>query len=330
MDGDTTLWGLLVSSFLLILAYKGYDLLWGVPRRDGSLKAIVEVKRNKRFPNGNALTAKYTGSETLDQWMITPVILYEGLLDGSNLPYFLMLLDVHASMQATSTVMLVRLAAVHALPTSLTALTIAGLGMLNQAYGAAFVYPLYCMAEIMLDAIAPTKLAFRFPITVRQTQAIWIASMIGFAFPLIFAYPWLLSLQRPLRQKIVAYYRFAPLAFAAAYFVADRVGDSLAFMHTVSAHQTLVTVLDIATVYATIGHFAALVLPLFQPKPWHALRRVFLPTSSHIRPGSQRMISDAAHRFLQYDIYVIGAAFFVWQFWVEKGWKSNDQLWLEQ
>lgn len=121
MIQTTALTLLLPLMSLLFVACLGYHLLWRVPLQDGSLKAIVEVKRSKRFANGTRLRVVYTGHKGLDEWLLTPVIFYEGLLDRPKLPHLLMLLDVHLSMQTTATVMLVQLAAVHRLPGPLVA-----------------------------------------------------------------------------------------------------------------------------------------------------------------------------------------------------------------
>lgn len=201
---------------------------------------------------------------------------------------------------------------------------LAGLGMFNQAYGAAFVYPLYCLSEILLDIAGVSTSTPQHSLTAAQAHAIWTTSMFGFLLPILFVAPWLFGLPRPLRQKVVAYYRFAPLAFAATFLIAEKVFPFLPAVGKVPSFRMIATVLDMATAYAAIGHIIALILPLLKKSPLATLSRVFLPTSSHIRPGSKAMISDAAHRFLQYDLYVIGATFLLWDFRMQWSWMVSD------
>lgn len=146
------------------LAWLGYYLLWTAALRHGARAAMVAVKRTNRFPDGTPLIQRYTPIAALDRQLISAVIFYHGLLDGTDPAHGLLLVDVHSTMQATALCIMaqtraslpftasllwvkqhVLLDSHHLLTGSLRIPTV--WGIVNQFYGAAFVYPLYLLCQ---------------------------------------------------------------------------------------------------------------------------------------------------------------------------------------
>ena len=86
-----------------------------------------------------------------------------------------------------------------------------------------------------------------------------------------------------------------------------------------SSEDVVATTLDMATTFAAFFHITAILIPLIRPYSLATLKRVFLPNNAYVAEEGKDVITNTAHRFLQYDLYVVGAAFLLWSVWVSQG-----------
>lgn len=207
-------------------------------------------------------------------------------------------------------------------------------GILNQAYGAAFVYPLYCAVSLLPDGeylnrvLQAGKANSLAPV---EGKALLILAALGGFLPLTFISPALFGLSTEVRHTVIAAYRLAPVVFVAAFAVTLQITRKLENAkhaggsgrkngpESVRAQQKLSTAYLIAGVEAAFVHGCAIATPLMKSPPTEAVARllqVFAPWSTHVDSATPTVIGDAGHLFLQYDMVIIGLTFVLFGYWL--------------
>ena len=90
-----------------VLSAAGFYLLWGLMLQNGTARAMGAVKETRTFPDGAPLRTTFTGLPALDSRLLSAVVFYDGLLNRADPVHGLLLVDLHAAMQATALCMLV-------------------------------------------------------------------------------------------------------------------------------------------------------------------------------------------------------------------------------
>ncbi|KAB2571918.1 hypothetical protein DBV05_g9426 [Lasiodiplodia theobromae] len=289
----------LLAGYQCVLAWIGYDRLWRVPVQNGSLLAIGRVAKTGRFANGSPLIRRYTGVAALDRRLATAVVFYTDLVDPSNDSAErnrLLLVQVHSTMQATAFCMLAATRRGPSLP-AVQLLIPAAWGMINQFWGAAFVYPLY----LAIDSGSALL-----PLNQDAVPALLLSACIGALIPLALLYPaYAPSCSAELRQRSIALYRLAPIAFVVMHLGLEQITP--AFFRATSVPPAAPYLA--AGLLAAAAHVYSVSAALVRGGR-KLLALVFWPEGpSAKRPAA--MVPDAAHLFLWYDLAVIAPSFFV-------------------
>lgn len=192
-------------------------------------------------------------------------------------------------------------------------------GVLNQAWGAATVYPIYCFAHVArwlptqnqkdLDA------AFIGPKAVSEALPLPAVAIVTSLTPLILLYPAMVtscSAQR--RQTIIAMYRLTPPVLAllrpAASVILRRARVAgQGEVDRVRAQRLTAASLAVTGATATLAHWYAIGAAMWTQGS--TLARVFLPpafTDLGERTSQGPIIAEAAHEFLQWDVIAVGMA----------------------
>ncbi|PLB39707.1 uncharacterized protein BDW47DRAFT_11863 [Aspergillus candidus] len=302
-------WRLLFSTgYCGGLAWLGYYCLWSVSLRHATA-AIMEVRRTSRFADGTPLLRRFSPFPTLDAKLVPAVIFYNGLMDGSDPVHRLLLVDIHSTMQATALCILVSSRSSSSSSLFLIVPTI--WNIFNQFYGAAFVYPLYLLLESVsrgFDTLRPVDNS-------RVSAALLVSALLGSLLPFTFLFPAFIPCSVARKQRAIALYRFAPIIFALVQWVGEHLPlEALSVgVHPDSAPYVA------AGLAAAVGHFYALggaVAAARQPRGgtirWshigYVFRRLYLPSATP-PPSGIAVLPQAAHTFLQYDVWILLAAF---------------------
>ncbi|KAL0933412.1 cytochrome b5 [Colletotrichum truncatum] len=300
-----------MHTYFLGLSLVGYDSLWGRMVRSGVAGAIGSVKRTGIFPNGDALRTSFTGLAGVDQYLIPAVIFYNNILSNGSANDRMLLISLFTTMQTMSHCMLVLGWNRGKRPWWATWEHLFW-GVYNQAWGAAAVYPLYCFShaegflrdnETETDEQRPIG-----PSDPTEALALIPTAILGSITPAMLLYPaFNPGCDTGLRQGIIAFYRFTPLALALAHpffsSVQKKAQGSYQWKSPPIKSESLVaTSLVISGAVATVGHGWALLGSISS-----GIRGVFWP-SKQLNLVSPMMIADGARDFLQWDIIVITAA----------------------
>lgn len=184
-------------------------------------------------------------------------------------------------------------------------------GVFNQAWGAAAVYPLYCFTHVqrfLEDHRNQPKDHMIGASNPEEAFALVPAAILGAITPAMLLYPaFTATCSMDQRQRLIALYRFTPLALAFAHpffvWVQSKMPRSYNLKSKQPASKNFVTAsLLISGATAAAGHLWALAC-----SEHGGIRRTFTPTAS-IDLASPMVIADGARDFLQWDIFVITAA----------------------
>ncbi|OJD32084.1 zn 2cys6 transcription factor [Diplodia corticola] len=287
----------LVAGYQCGLAWIGYDRLWRVPVRNGSLLAIGRVMKTGRFANGSTLLRRYTGVPALDRRLETAVVFYTDLVDPRNDSAErnrLLLVQVHSTMQATAFCMLA--ATRHGpSPRPLQLLIPAAWGMINQFWGAAFVYPLY----LALDGGSAAT-----PMNHAAVPALLLSACVGALVPLALLYPaYAPSCPAKTRQRSIALYRLAPIAYVVMHLGLEHMAPTLLGPASVPPAAPYLA----AGLVAAAAHLYSVSAALTR----NLLALVYWPAGPSPSTRPANVVPDAAHLFLWYDLAVIAPSFFV-------------------
>lgn len=188
-------------------------------------------------------------------------------------------------------------------------------GVLNQSYGAAFVFPLYCLVhlgELEKQRFTRTIKPDREP-TIEswdpiEAEALVYTSAIFAITPAWLLYPAFAQCSTETRQFLIASYRATPFITAIAQPVLATLIRRLRTRPLAQTRSRYLVRLSliIATTSAALGHACALAISLLHSEP--SLVRVFSPWSTVIAPPLVNLISQGCHQFLQNDIWIIAAA----------------------
>ncbi|KAL4882130.1 hypothetical protein BJY04DRAFT_227347 [Aspergillus karnatakaensis] len=175
----------------------------------------------------------------------------------------------------------------------------------NQFYGAAFVYPLYLLLEAVTTGFNPLP-----PVQNEECRsALVLSAIIGSFLPFTFLWPAFFRSTTEGRQRAIALYRFAPVAFSLLQFFSEKTLGALRLQ--------LISPYVVAGLAATVGHWYALggalqvaITTSGTDRLRAAVRQLYLPRSlEESESDSRSVLARAAHEFLQYDMLVLVAAY---------------------
>ncbi|KAM5430965.1 hypothetical protein McanCB56680_003973 [Microsporum canis] len=263
---------------------------------------MVAVKRTNRFPDGTPLIQRYTPIAALDRQLISAVIFYHGLLDGTDPAHGLLLVDVHSTMQATALCIMAQTRA--SLPFTASLLIPTVWGIVNQFYGAAFVYPLYLLCQTVWHGFE----AFPAVNDSRINLALVASAVWSSILPLAFLFPLFVPSCVARRQRAIALYRASPIVLTLLQWMGEHVPLERVFPTVPESAPYLVVAVTAAAahLYAILGAAVASYSPPVTMK--EMLYRIYLPSTSRPKLPAA-VLSRAAHEFLQYDMLILAAAF---------------------
>jgi hypothetical protein len=184
---------------------------------------------------------------------------------------------------------------------------------LNQFYGAAFVYPLYLLFESVshgFDTLSPVDNS-------RVSAALLVSALLGSLPPFTFLFPAFIPCSVARKQRAIALYRFAPIVFTLLQWVGEHIPLETLFAGVPDSAPYVA-----AGLAAAVGHFYALVEAVVADRhPRGTIRRshisasvkyafcrLYLPSAAP-PPSAIAALPQAAHKFLQYDVWILVAAF---------------------
>ncbi|KAM5432786.1 hypothetical protein MferCBS31731_007312 [Microsporum ferrugineum] len=263
---------------------------------------MVAVKRTNRFPDGTPLIQRYTPIAALDRQLISAVIFYHGLLDGTDPVHGLLLVDVHSTMQATALCIMAQTRA--SLPFTASLLIPTVWGIVNQFYGAAFVYPLYLLCQTVWHGFE----AFPAVNDSRINLALVASAVWSSILPFAFLFPLFVPSCVARRQRAIALYRASPIVLTLLQWMGEHVPLERVFPAVPESAPYLVVAVTAAAahLYAILGAAVASYSPPVTMK--EMLYRIYLPSTSRPKLPAA-VLPRAAHEFLQYDMLILAAAF---------------------
>ncbi|TQV97791.1 zn 2cys6 transcription factor [Cordyceps javanica] len=300
---------MVMHTYFLGLTAVGYDALWGSLVRNGTAQAIGAVKAAGTLPDGSPLRLVYTAWPAIDRLLISPVIFYDALMRDHNPTFRSLLVSLFCTMQTTSFCM-VAAGWAWGFPRWATILGPLFWGIVNQSYGAAFIYPLYLFAHThpaTTGAKASTNVAAMSPV---DAEALAYTSILAGLLPAWLLWPAFVSCSTETRQFLIASYRLTPIllglaqpAFAALIQVLRRKPlDKSATRPLVQAS------LYMSGLFSVIGHWYAISSAVLSPSV--SLAGIFLPGVTQTAGAPFRaIIGLGCHKFLQNDFWVILAGF---------------------
>ncbi|TLD08014.1 hypothetical protein PspLS_12071 [Pyricularia sp. CBS 133598] len=317
--------------YFLGLSAVGYSWLWGRIVCGPGMKAIIDTRTTGFFYDGTLLTQKYTGLRPLDAFFVPAVIFYNDLLSSNDPVYRMLLIDIFSTMQTTSHCMSV-VGWERGKSSLLAVIENIFWGVLNQAWGAATVYPIYCFAHVARWLQTPNQkdfeAAFIGPKALAEALPLPAVAIVSSLTPLILFYPAMVTCSAQRRQIIIAMYRLTPpvLAFLrpAASAVLRRTWVSgQGKDDRVRAQRLTAASLAVSGATATLAHWYAIGAAVWTPGS--TLARVFLPTA--FTDGGEptlrgTILAEAAHEFLQWDVIAVGMALTPLSYLV---WKSQHR-----
>ena len=139
--------------------------------------------------------------------------------------------------------------------------------MLNQAYGAAVIYHLWCLfnAPYLLNANDDKTIG---PVEGDESQALMISTILSCAAPLILIYPAYFECSSQTRQGLIALYRVVPVAQGLLQSLISNWLKLFNKGETISQEQAkhyLRVSLALSGAYSAFGHFYALTTSLLSP-----------------------------------------------------------------
>lgn len=182
-------------------------------------------------------------------------------------------------------------------------------GIFNQAYGAAFVYPLYCLATVYKAVQSPTEgvnekkeSGERHLPDIADREAIVYTSIAIAAAPLWLLYPAFFQCSSITRQLLIASYRVSPALLASLHpilaFILRRLWPEKTLTADKAHSQKLVQAsLLVGATTAALGHLYAILTGILSHRASFA--QVFFPWAA----GTG--LKWSAQQFLQKDIFVI-------------------------
>lgn len=212
-------------------------------------------------------------------------------------------------------------------------------GVLNQAWGAAFVYPLWCFfnAQYLLDGSCDNTIG---PVEGEESQALLASTVLSCAAPMIILYPAYFRCSSRTRQGLVALYRVVPVVLGFLQPLIRNIIKSFRreAISPERAKQYVRVSLALSGAYSAACHLYALTASLLSSRT--SFSGVFLPSRTIVEKSSASIIADGAHKFLQYDWIVVSAALIPFAFLtmqsegkVERskarnGWISQHTWWI--
>ncbi|KAM0812548.1 putative Asperlin biosynthesis cluster protein G [Seiridium cardinale] len=187
-----------------------------------------------------------------------------------------------------------------------TFIELAAWGVFNQSYGAAFVYPLYCLAHLHEWRHAEAGTVSGFSLTdPNDSEALFYTSIINALMPMWLLYPAFVSCNSETRQLLIASYRATPIVLAGLHpFLSSMIrlirgprephkrgGRLIRYsLFATAATATSGYWYDLAVVASSqdAGFFGAL-------SPWLVA----------VDPSRWVFVAQGCHRFLRYDMMVI-------------------------
>ncbi|KXH41519.1 cytochrome b5 [Colletotrichum salicis] len=300
----------IMHTYFLGLSLVGYDALWGGMIRSGVASEVGKVKQTGFFPNGDILRTNFTGLQIFDKLLVPAVIFYNNILSNGSRSDRMLLLSLFTTMQTTSHCILV-LGWNRGKRQHWASFEHLFWGVLNQAWGAATVYPLYCFTHVQRflggEKSQPESQKIG-PLNPEEAIALVPTAILGAMAPAMLLYPTFTeTCSTYQRQGLIASYRLTPLAltFAHPFFVwlLSKIAKSLDLKSQQTASKKFVTAsFLISGATAAAGHLWALT-----SSEGGGIRRTFSPAAS-INPASPTVIADGARDFLQWDIFIIAAA----------------------
>ncbi|KAA6416222.1 MAG: hypothetical protein FRX48_00942 [Lasallia pustulata] len=296
----------LSHTYFLGLSAVGFNYLWGELIRNGAAQAIGAVRRGGVFPDGTIVRRTFTGLPGLDSYVLSPVIFYDGVTNGQNLAHRLLLVSLFSTMQSTSVCMLAS-GWRKGRRKWYSTLEYIAWGVLNQAWGAAFVYPLWCFfnAQYLLDGNGDNTIG---PMEGEETQALLASTILSCAAPMMLIYPAYFRCSSRTRQGLIALYRIVPVALG---LLQPLISNLLKWFSREAISQEQAkhyarASLALSGTYSAFCHLYALTASLLSSRT--SVGEVFLPPSTVVEKSSTSIIADGAHKFLQYDWIVVAAA----------------------
>jgi hypothetical protein len=182
-------------------------------------------------------------------------------------------------------------------------------GVLNQSYGAAFVYPLYLFVHAHRVAATPKRNSLA-SLTPADAEALLYTALIAGVIPLWLLLPAFIPCSSETRQLLIASYRLTPIVLGLAQpILSTLIKTARRKPLAKESIQPLVqTSLVLSGTFSVVGHWYAFAYAVFSPSV--TLAGVFWPWATEVEGASfQSVIGLGCHLFLQYDFWVILAGF---------------------
>ncbi|EGX95951.1 hypothetical protein CCM_00605 [Cordyceps militaris CM01] len=289
-----------MHTFFLGPTAVGYDALWGSLVRNGTAKAIGAVKAAGTLPDGSPLRLVYTALPGIDKLLISPVIFYDALMRDQN-PTFRSLLTTSFCMVAAGWIF--------GLPRWGTILGPLFWGVVNQSYGAAFIYPLYLFAHTHHAATATrsTHIAAMTPV---DAEALLYTSILAGLLPVWLLWPAFVPCSTATRQFLIASYRLSPIIMGLAQPLFAKAIKMLSRkpLEKGTTRSLVQASLYTSGLFSAVGHWYAIACAVSSPAV--TLSGIFWPRATDTTGASSKdIIGLDCHKFLQNDFWVILAGF---------------------
>ncbi|OCK83577.1 hypothetical protein K432DRAFT_281892, partial [Lepidopterella palustris CBS 459.81] len=300
---------LLPASYFALLCGLGFQVFWIEMLQNETARSIGLVKKSSIFENREPLRTHYTGLQRLDNYMLSPVIFYQDVTSGAHLNSTLLLIALFSTMQSCAVCMQFRAMQTYS-SQWLQALDVIVWGAINQAWGAAVIYPLWCLQQVYLLTRQRQK---RQDGSARQlddceARTFFWSTMLNCAIAIMLVAPGLLGVDNWTRQGYIAYYRFTPIVSG----ITPILLTTSFHLQTAKKHastgfmgKNIRNALIFTSVYAAACHLLVLLLCVATKSASTSSAKVFVPATTETTVTS---VTEGAHRFLQYDWHIVAAA----------------------
>lgn len=182
-------------------------------------------------------------------------------------------------------------------------------GVVNQSYGAAFVYPLYLFVHAHQVAPAPKRDSLA-TLTSADAEALLYTSLLAGVLPVWLLLPAFIPCSSETRQVLIASYRLTPIIVGLAQPLLSTFIKVA--RRTTLAKETIrpltQTCLVLSGAFSAVGHWYAFAYANLSPSV--TLAGIFWPWATKVEGASfQSIIGLGCHLFLQNDFWVILAGF---------------------
>ena len=200
--------------------------------------------------------------------------------------------------------------------------------MLWNAFGAALIFPLYCIYH---GRRTPSR---ENGLSLQKGRALPNSALLGILVPVAILLTPHVDREPQQHQTIIALFLAAPIAIhflqwllakSISYLLGEAGADHLRLVYVRLAYA-------ITAVASAVPHFCVLTTSLLTVDQATSFTRVFIPVPFLVQRDSSHIILEGAHLFLQYDWLVFSLACMLWSVMLllARTWKSTalDRAWV--